>query len=189
MAIIMSMAITPVVIALGPHVASGVGRVTWLNRLHNVRAPEEIARAGDLDGHCIVAGYGLAGMEVSTALRKVGTTCIVVDLNPENVRAATRAGFQACFGDVTLNEVLETLGVDRARLLVVAINDLDAALRCIRAACELAPSLHIAARTAYAADFARLQQAGASTVIAAEIESANSLRDTVLDLIEPRSQS
>lgn len=189
MAIILSMAITPVVISLGPHVASGVSRVTWLNRLHNVRAPEEIARQSDLKEHCIVAGFGLAGMEVSTALRKVGTACIVVDLNPENVRAATKEGFQACFGDVTLTEVLHTLGVERAQLLVVAINDLDAALRCVRAAHDLAPSLHIVARTAYAADFVRLQQAGAVTVIAAEIESANSLRDKVLNIISPTSQA
>ena len=81
-------------------------------------------------------------------------------------------GGLACLGDVTGTEVLEKLGLDRARELVVAINDTDATVRTVRVASQAAPKLRIIARTLYASDVDELLKAGASEVVAAEAEAA-----------------
>lgn len=179
-AVILSMAVTPLVLAAGPHIAAGVDRFGWLGRRLDVRTPGETAAAGDLSGHVVIAGYGLGGIEVAVALRACGFTGVVLDLNPENVRRAAADGFVACFGDVTSEEVLEQLGIHRARALVVSVNDTDAALRGVRNARRLSPGLRIVGRTTYASDADRLRTAGADIVVAAESAAAADLRETVL---------
>jgi CPA2 family monovalent cation:H+ antiporter-2 len=86
----------------------------------------------------------------------------------------------ACFGDVTSLEVLEGLGVKRARELVVAVNDPDAAARAVRAARGLAPELRIIVRAIYVDDIERLLIAGASEVVAAEAEAAVEISARIL---------
>ncbi len=171
-AIVLSMAVTPVALAVGPRLATGAGRATWLDRLLKARAPEEAGADPSLANHAVVAGYGLTGQQLARALRSAGKPCVVVDLNPDNVRRALADGVNACYGDLTSVEVLEKLQIERARLLVVAVNDPDAALRGIRAARSAAPELRIFARTPYATDAHRLRSAGADVVVAAEVEAA-----------------
>jgi CPA2 family monovalent cation:H+ antiporter-2 len=181
-AIILSMAITPFILAFGPHLAAGAGRMTWLNRLLQVQTPEQAAREHALRDHVVVAGYGLTGRTLAHALREAGTAFIVVDLNPANVRAAAAAGHPACFGDITSSEVLRELGIGEARRFVVAVNDPDAVERSVRIARALAPGLTILARTSYESDAARILTAGADQVVAAEVEAAAGMRDRVLEL-------
>ena len=71
-AIILSMLLTPVAIAFGPHLASGAARVPWLNRLLGAEPPGIDAQEPHRD-HVIVAGYGLTGREVCRAVRKRGS--------------------------------------------------------------------------------------------------------------------
>lgn len=177
-AIVLSMLITPVGVALGPHIACEAGKVSWLTRLLRVRAPEE-ARARRLEDHVVIAGFGMAGRDVTRSLRSFGRTYVVVDLNPDNVRRASRRGEPAFYGDVTSPEVLKELGIERARLLVVAINDPGAAERAIRAARGLAPELQILVRTQYDADIPGLRRAGATQVVSAEKTAAVMLRRLV----------
>jgi CPA2 family monovalent cation:H+ antiporter-2 len=97
---------------------------------------------------------------------------LVVDLNVENVRLAIRDGVAAFFGDVTSPEVLDHLGVARARELVMTVNDPDAARRAVILARSLSPKIRIIARAAYLEDKPRLLEAGADEVVAAEVEAA-----------------
>ncbi|MCZ6825479.1 MAG: NAD-binding protein [Gemmatimonadetes bacterium] len=87
----------------------------------------------------------------------------------------------ACFGDVTSDEVLEYLGIDRAKELVVAVNDPDAALRAVRRARQLSSSVRIVARGTYVEDAVVLRRAGAADVVIAEVESAGAMADRILE--------
>jgi CPA2 family monovalent cation:H+ antiporter-2 len=120
----------------------------------------------------IVAGYGVAGEELCQALRGCGIPYVVVDLNPQNVHRAAAQGEPAFFGDITGPEILEAVGAPRAKELVVLINDPTAAERTVKAARQLAPSLHIVVRSRYVGDVAPLLAAGASHVVPAELEAA-----------------
>jgi len=122
-AIILSMAITPILLLAGPHLAAGAARMPLLERLLLGRGPETTDIEGALDRHVIVAGYGLAGEKVAETLRRAGVPFVILDMNPENVRRAVADGYHAYYGDVTSPDVLEHLAVERALELVIAVTD------------------------------------------------------------------
>lgn len=191
MAIILSMVTTPFGLALGPHLAAGLGKLNPLTRLLQVRTTEEMRETESLRNHVIIAGYGLTGRSLARSLTQINTRYIIVDINAENVRHAARQGEPACFGDVTSAEVLEHLGAAEASELVIVINDPDATARATGAARLAAPHLRITVRTAYDADVKRLKEAGATHVVAAEAAAADAIIDRVLRNIDdsPEDQS
>ena len=175
---VLSMLATPLVLAKAPQLAAGVGRSRMLTKLLEVRAAHEAHEMREpLEGHVVVAGLGVAGVEIVTSLRECEVPYLAVDLNPDNVRGLGPGAF---FGDVTSAEVLEHLHVAKARQLVVAINDPAAAERAVRAARAVAPDLTIVARARYVLDGPRLVAAGANDVVFAEVEAAVELAARVL---------
>ena len=170
-AIILSMLITPVAIAIGPRLAIGAAKVSWLERLLRIRSAEQ-GVPEQLRDHTIIAGYGITGRQLAEALRQRGRGYVITDLNAEVVREASGRGEPVFYGDVTSPEVLESLGARRARELVLAINDPGATIRAIKIARQLVPNLWILARIQYASDEPLLRDAGASEVISAETEAA-----------------
>ena len=181
-AAIFSMLIAPLALVAGPHIAAGAGRIRVLTQYLGVRgAGESAVQIQGLRDHVIVAGLGVAGSELSTSLKEAGIPYILVDLNAENVRKAARNGEPAYFGDVTSPEVLEAMGAEHARELVLAINDPGAAARAVFAARQVAPHLHIVIRSRYVGDIKSLLRAGADKVIPAELEAAAEIASYVLD--------
>ncbi|HUU45428.1 MAG TPA: cation:proton antiporter, partial [Acidobacteriota bacterium] len=180
-AAVLSMLVTPVLLAAGPHLAAGTGRIRVLTRLLGVRsAGEAESEARALHDHLIIAGLGIAGQALARSLKRLGIRYAIVDLNSENVRQAAAEGEPAFFGDVTSTDVLQSLGIARARELVIVINDPSAAARAIRVARRLAPSLPIIVRSRYVGDVAGLMRAGATMVIPAELEAAAKVTACVL---------
>ena len=167
MAIILSMLFTPLAIAFGPHLAGGAARVPWLNRLLRAEPPGIDVHEPHSD-HVIVAGYGLAGREICRAVKAAGFAYVAIDANPDNVRAARAAGDRAVLGDVTQREVLEELGCQDARLVVLSINDARATELAVRRIRSTAPDVAIIARAPYELDRGPLRAAGASQVVTAE---------------------
>jgi CPA2 family monovalent cation:H+ antiporter-2 len=181
-AIVASMLITPFLIAVSPRVAAGMGMSPVLTRRLGVRTPaDRPPEAGPMKDHVIIAGYGLAGRELSHSLEDCGVPYVIVDINPENIRSALQRVEPAYFGDVTSSEVLEALGAAHARELVLVINDVEATVRAIRAARRLSPELSIFARVFYAADIERVIRAGATEVVAAELEATVEVTQRVLE--------
>ncbi|MDH3215512.1 MAG: cation:proton antiporter [Candidatus Krumholzibacteria bacterium] len=181
-AIVVSMLITPLIIAISPRVTAGMGRVPVLTRRLEVRTPADRPQdAGPMKDHVIIAGYGLTGQELAHSLEDCGVPYVVVDINPENVRGAIKRAEPAYFGDVTSSEVLESLGTAYARELVLVINDVEAAVRTIHAARRIAPSLPVFVRVFYAADIPRVTAAGATEVVAAELEASVEMTERILE--------
>lgn len=180
-AAILSMLITPFALALGPHLAAGAGKMKAINNLMKIRSVDEaVSETERLRDHVIIGGYGFAGRDLASALRNCGVPYVIIDINDENVRRARRNKESVYFGDITSGEVLEHLGIHRAREMVIAINDPDAVGRTIRAARQIVPELHIIARTNYIRDVENLLSAGASEIVPAELEAAIELTERVL---------
>ena len=179
---ILTMLLAPLGLALGPHIAAGAGRVRSLTRLMGVKSAAEAAEGEEhWRDHVIVAGYGVIGAKLVDALRKAGSSYILVDLNPQNIREASAAGHPAVFGDVTSPEVLEHLSLETARDLVLVINDPRAVERAVGTARRLQPHLRIFARTRYVADVDTLKKAGADFVVAEEVVAGRELARLVLE--------
>lgn len=180
-ATILSMLITPLAIAAGPRLVAGASRIRAITRLLGVRTAVEADEArASMHDHVVIAGYGVTGQELAHALRDAGVGYVVLDLNPDNVRTALDAGEPAYFGDVTSEEVLLHVGADRAREVVIAVNDPNAAERAVRAVRRAAPRVPILVRARYIADTDGLLVAGATEVVPAEIEAAVEIAARVL---------
>jgi CPA2 family monovalent cation:H+ antiporter-2 len=180
-AAILSMLITPFALSLGPRMAAGVGRIRALTRLLKVRDAVEATPTVDaLRNHVIIGGYGFAGVELAKALRRSKVPYVIVDLNVDNVRKAVTHGEPAYYGDITSEEVLESLGIHHARELVIVINDSEAVQRAVLAARKASPNTHIVARTNYLLNYDHLRNAGATEVVSAELAAATEVAALVL---------
>ncbi len=178
-AIIVSMLLTPLAIAFAPHLASSAARVPWLGRRLGAPPPGSDTEEPH-SAHVIVAGYGAAGRAVCVSLRERGISYLALDANPDNVRAARANGDLAVLGDVTQTEILHELGCEKARMIVLGINDMRATELAVRKIRASAPEIPIIARTLYEFDEAILRAAGATHIVTAEATAARALVETTL---------
>jgi len=137
-------------------------------------------RTANLEGHVIIAGYGLSGRNVGRALREMRIPCIHVETNGTVVGQARAARELIVYGDVTAATVLEGVGIGRARALVLAINDPAAIARAVPTARGLNPDLYILVRTRFVAELEYLSSLGADEVVPDEFEASIQLSSLLL---------
>jgi CPA2 family monovalent cation:H+ antiporter-2 len=146
------------------------------------RASDREGKAGrDLDGHVIVAGYGLNGKNLAHVLKEAGIPYLILELNPVTVRSAAAEGEPIIFGDVSSRTILEEACVRRAKGIVFAISDPLMTRRGVKAVRELNPDMFIIVRTRYAAEIDDLLALGAGDVIPEEFETSIEIFTRVLE--------
>jgi len=170
---VLTMLVTPFALQSGPALLDVLERWIPLDRLLPGFRPQALTPVGEpLTDHVIVAGYGLNGRNLTTALRSIRAPYLIVELNAQTVRQARARGEPAFYGDATREEILRGLGAERARMLVVAISDPAATRRMVRVGRALNPRIHIIARTRYVVEIAELTRLGADVVIPEEFETS-----------------
>jgi monovalent cation:H+ antiporter-2, CPA2 family len=122
--------------------------------------------------HVVIAGYGVNGQNLARALSSAGISYAIVEMNPETVRAARGRGEPMHYGDCTRVAVLESLGIERARMYVVAISDAASTRQTTSLARSLNPKLEILVRTRFVAEVEQLRRLGANEVIPEEFETS-----------------
>jgi CPA2 family monovalent cation:H+ antiporter-2 len=145
-----------------------------------VNAGTAEALASSTDPRAVIVGYGPVGQAVERLVRQAGLDTVVVDMNPDTVRALTDQGRRALFGDASLPDILKQAGVDRASHLIVTLPHSLNRVPLIMAARELNPALRILVRARYLRERRELEQAGASAARFEEAEAAVALADLVL---------
>ena len=94
----------------------------------------------------IVAGFGRFGQVVTRVLNGLRIRATLIDHDPNQIELVRRFGSKAYYGDATRLDVLEKAGAATARLLVVALDDHEAALRLVKRVRERYPQLKVIAR-------------------------------------------
>jgi monovalent cation:proton antiporter-2 (CPA2) family protein len=94
----------------------------------------------------IVAGFGRFGQVVTRVLNGLRIRTTLIDHDPNQVDLVRRFGNPAYYGDATRLDVLERAGLAHARLLIVALDDSEAALRTVKEVRRRYPGLAIIAR-------------------------------------------
>jgi CPA2 family monovalent cation:H+ antiporter-2 len=175
---ILTILATPFLIRSGPALAArGEKALPWKRRFaHDAAKP-----ACDLEGHVIIAGYGLNGRNLAHVLNEAGIGHFIIELNPVTVREASAAGELIVFGDVSSRTILEEAGARRAKGIVFAISDPLVTRRGVKAAREINPRLFIIVRTRYASEIDDLLRLGADDVIPEEFETSIEIFTRVLE--------
>jgi glutathione-regulated potassium-efflux system ancillary protein KefC len=94
----------------------------------------------------IVAGFGRFGQVVMRVLRGLGIGATVIDHDPGQIDTVRRFGWKAYYGDATRMDLIESAGARNAKLLLVALDDADAAMRLVKRARRYFPDLPIVVR-------------------------------------------
>lgn len=176
-----TMALTPGLYILGYRLAIWLEtRVpkTWLANREIATAEGSIHQP--LEDHVIIIGYGVNGRNLARVLKYAGIPYTVIEMNPEIVRAERKKGVPILFGDATNPEILQHAGIDKARVVVIAISDASATRRSTDLAKRLNPGVHIIVRSRYLQEMEPLFALGAQEVIPEEFETSVEIFTRVL---------
>lgn len=185
---IASMFLTPLFVRAAPHITAGERLLAPLERLIGVRSIDEADETRKLENHVVIVGFGVAGLLAARSLTAAGAPFVVLELNADNVRRGKELGLPVYYGDATSEEALGHAHLRQARLVVLLMNDQQAAQRVVDTLRRIAPNVPVLMRTRYLAEREGLLKMGARDVVAEEVEGAVEVIARLLRSIEvPRN--
>ncbi len=128
----------------------------------------------------VVIGFGRVGRMVADLLRVHNQPFVAVEADIDAVGEAREAGYPVVFGDVARGELIERLGIARARALILTMDDPVLTVRLTRRIRALAPDLPIIARARDPDHAAELYRAGVTDAVPETLESSLQLSEAVL---------
>lgn len=186
---VVTMMLTPLLIAGSPRLARRITALPSLSRFDSRRQLPDAPVGPEIQDHVIIVGFGVGGRNLARVLRSVEIPYTILEMNPEAVRRSKAQGEPIHFGDSTRAEILEHLGLARARVLVVMISDPAALRRTVQLARRLNPALHIMVRTRFVTEIDDLRSLGANEVVPEDFVSSVEIFSRVLrDYRIPRNQ-
>ena len=153
-----------------------------LDRLEAPDAAPAVAQApsASLSDHVVLIGYGRVGRRIADALERALVPFVVVERDHTIVESLWKRGQHAVFGDAARPGILAHVGLDRARLLVIATPDPYHARAVIEHARRASPTIHISARTHSEAGQKLLEELGVERAFMGERELALSMAHDTL---------
>jgi CPA2 family monovalent cation:H+ antiporter-2 len=160
-------------------------RMAPLIALHSSKFEKAKIPTGDflnsLKDHVIIAGFGLNGSNLARVLKETGIQYVVVELNPETVKKEKLKGEKIVFGDISKEEILNSVKINRARIIVFAISDPAVTKISLRLSKKLNPDVYTLVRTRYVNEVDPLKNIGADEIIPEEFETAIQIFRKVLE--------
>jgi CPA2 family monovalent cation:H+ antiporter-2 len=140
----------------------------------------EFERTTKLDSHVVIVGFGINGRNVAKILKDLNIPYVILELNPITVKEMKKQGEPIFLGDATSVDVLKIAGVDKAKLIVIAISDPISTRRIVTLARRINPDIYIIVRTRYVSEIEELKKLGADEVIPEEFETSIQISTRVL---------
>ncbi|MEY8876283.1 MAG: glutathione-regulated potassium-efflux system protein KefC [Leptothrix sp. (in: b-proteobacteria)] len=137
-------------------------------------APREPEHAIDepQDAPIIVCGYGRYGQIVGRLLYASGLKATLLDHDPEQVEVMRRFGFRTWYGDATRLDLLRKAGAEQARVIVVAVDDVEQSLKIVDLARAHFPQATLVARARNVQHHYALRERGVTHIERETFESA-----------------
>ncbi|AMO22801.1 glutathione-regulated potassium-efflux system protein KefC [Ramlibacter solisilvae] len=147
----------------------------------NGRTLEEISEPQSAP--VIIAGFGRYGQIVGRLLAAQGFGATVLDHDVDMVEAARAFGYKVFYGDATRLDLLRTAGAEQAKVLLVAVDDVEQSLAIVDLARENFPHLELVARARDVTHWNQLRDRGVLRVERELFESSLRSGRTVLELL------
>ena len=145
----------------------------WLSKKIGDPASEALeADEINEDGPVIIAGIGRFGQIVNRLVQSSGVRTIVLDHDMRTIEVMRRFGFKGYFGDPTRPDILRAAGLDKARVLVAAMDNPTSVTQLVKYARKFRPDLHIVARARDRRHTYELYQAGADDIVRETFDSS-----------------
>ncbi|MCF6262776.1 MAG: monovalent cation:proton antiporter-2 (CPA2) family protein [Xanthomonadales bacterium] len=158
-------------------------------RLANApKSPE----GGDAPGHplieaatVVIVGFGRVGRRVGELLECRGIEYVAVDSDTDILKQARAAGRAVFYGDARQPDVLVSLGVGDADLVIITVDDFSATEQIIISLQRTFPGLDILARGHNLEHCKQLKRDGAWLVVSENLEASLALADAALNRLLP----
>ncbi len=159
-----------------------VRQITRSSNTDLTEAPEVISE----EAKVIVVGFGRVGELVTEMLKLHHIAFTVVDFNPQVTTRARALGVESWYGDASVPDFLERMGLERARAVVVTASNPGFTDKVVQTVRSLREDVHIIARARDASHAQRLYQMGATDAVPETIEASLQLAEnTLIDLGVP----
>ena len=106
------------------------------------REPDTIEEQNEV----IIAGRGRVGGIVDRMVQAAGYSTTVIDYDSKQLEIVRKFGFRTYFGDATRPDLLDSAGIENAKLLVVALDEREQIDRIVKHVSQRYPKVHIIAR-------------------------------------------
>ncbi len=136
-----SMAMTPLTVIVYEKILTFLDRKNPTESIADPTFEDE-----DAEPDIIIAGFGRFGQVTGRLLMANGFKSTVLDADIEMIDLLRRFGRRVHYGDATRLDLLRQAGAERARMLIVAIDDQEKAAELVERAREAFPHLTILAR-------------------------------------------
>jgi glutathione-regulated potassium-efflux system ancillary protein KefC/glutathione-regulated potassium-efflux system protein KefB len=179
-AVAVSMALTPVAMILYERIA----------QMFDAAIPKVTPDTGafeDGEPDIIIAGFGRFGQITGRLLTANGFRSTVLDSDIEQIDLLRRFGRRVHYGDATRMDLLRAAGIERARMLIVALDDREKTVELVETARKAFPDLVILARAWDRRHAYDLLANGADAVERETFEGALALGTTALQKLGYRA--
>nr|WP_218174131.1 monovalent cation:proton antiporter-2 (CPA2) family protein [Pseudomonas sp. D8002] len=174
-----SMLLTPLLLRAAPAIALRLHR----KPNQQVQLEEITALNAELRDHAVICGYGRVGQSIGRFLHREQQAFIALDDDPERVQEASTEDSAVHYGDCRRGALLSAVGLERARLVVIAVDNSDVALAVLNEARRINLTVPILVRTRDDSQLAELKAAGATEVVPELLESSLMLASHALILL------
>ena len=179
----LSMIISPFVIRHNRQITRVLVRQSGPPQTEAMREARVMLAAADRD-HVVICGFGRVGQNIARVLEQTGFEYIALDLDTYRVREGRQAGDPVMYGDAGQLEVLQNVGLSRARCVVITFANPAVSLRILRAVRGLRSDVPVLVRTQDDLRLEELQAAGATEVVPETFEASLMLLSHLLLLLK-----
>ena len=172
----LTMALTPIMAAFGKRAARR------LNPNIKLSTNELLQEANDLHNHIIIFGYGRTGRVIAKVLTAQDEQHIIIDSDSTNVREGRKNGKPVLFGDATKKDILNAVGLKRAKAVIITMNDRRISAKLAAIIAVEAPNTPIVARGWDTEHVKQLEKAGAKLAIAEAYELGLVMASSTLNM-------
>jgi|LULP01.1.fsa_nt_gb glutathione-regulated potassium-efflux system protein KefB len=135
------------------------------------------------DQHIIVAGFGRFGQILTRIAHLHQIPFTAIDNNIDHIDFMRRFGGHVYYGDATVPEILQSAGVETAKLFVIAVDDVEDSLYIARHLRLHYPSLTVLARARDRRHVYQLRELGIDQVWRESVHSALSMSEQMLNVL------
>ena len=180
-----SMAVTPLLVSAGKYFL----RPAPVKQSLDTPVAEVIAETSDLENHIVVIGFGRVGKTICHLLAVEDLHYYVaLDSDSKAIKEGRKENYAVFYGDAENMETLRAIGIERARMVVVATFEKGAGRKIIQNVKKHYPNLPIVALGRDRKQADRMRKAGADSVYAEDFESTMLIGDAVLGAIGTPNQ-
>jgi CPA2 family monovalent cation:H+ antiporter-2 len=137
----------------------------------------------------LIGGYGRTGHTIAVLLHASDVPFMAFDTDPKRVAQGRVDGHSVFYGDISDPGLLSSIHVERASLVVIAVDSLDTAFNAVSYLCGTVPHVPVIARARDLESSTRLLDAGAVHAFPETIEASLRLGASALEILRVPSEN